>query len=321
VAFEPPFNSFCAAVPGYARSVRIKTNQLLEPIARTSLFKQVRSNQSTNSEYLIRLHRCGVRYAQPRKLNTRRGQRKAEQNAWCLTCQQPMARHGKNFSCAQCHIATRIQISWAEGRNRRHPNNVRPIADNRLTYPFCLGCQVRMQRFSRTTSGKRHSYRCRQCKTITASHRDSSKAIEREGQILELLKAGYLDKQIVRKMNCHHRTVARLRKEVNSPRLCECGQLFYHVTKCHQRPGWQTVAREKRDAFDDLLVRINRRVPSMLPEEMRADICQEMLLQMMESIENVLKNVPRFIKDYKKHYPFHYQSIDSNPKLLERLAG
>ena len=156
---------------------------------------------------------------------------------------------------------------------------------------------------------------------MTVSKRDLSKAVDRENEIVALLEAGYLDKQIVRKMNCHHRTVARLRQTVSSQRRCECGQLFYHVTKCRQRPGWQTVAREKRGAFDDLLVRINRRVPSMLPEEMRADICQEMLLQMMESIEDVLKNVPRFIRDYKKHYPFQYHSLDSNPKLIERLAG
>jgi hypothetical protein len=81
------------------------------------------------------------------------------------------------------------------------------------------------------------------------------------------------------------------------------------------------LARERRTAFDDLLVRINRRVPSTLPEEMRADICQEMLLQMMKSIEHVLANVPIFIKEYKRDYPFQYHSVDANPKLLERIAG
>ena len=238
-----------------------------------------------------------------------------------MTCHQPMARHGKNFSCSQCHVATRIEINSVEGRSRRCSDRVSQIRDERLLHPFCLSCRIRMQKFSRGKIGKPHSFRCRQCKTITASHRDSSKAVDREAVIIALLEAGYLDKQIVRKMNCHHRTVARLRQTVSNPRQCECGQLFYHVTKCRQRPGWQTVAREKRGAFDDLLVRINRRVPSMLPEEMRADICQEMLLQMMESIEDVLKSVPRFIREYKRHYPFQYQSLDSNTKLLERLAG
>lgn len=156
---------------------------------------------------------------------------------------------------------------------------------------------------------------------MTASRKDGSKSYERERQILELLKAGYLDKQIVRKMRCHHRTVARLRIQVTDARRCECGQLFYHTTRCQRRPGWQTLARERRTAFDDLLVRINRRVPSTLPEEMRADICQEMLLQMMKSIDHVLANVPVFIKEYKKDYPFQYHSFDAKPKLIERIAG
>ena len=156
---------------------------------------------------------------------------------------------------------------------------------------------------------------------MAASHRDSSKIYEKEQEILELITAGWLDKQIVRKLKCHHRTVARLRLQVSDPRRCDCGQLFFHTKKCQKRPGWQTLARERRTAFDDLLVRINRRVPSTLPEEMRADICQEMLLQMMKSIENVLTKVPEFIREYKKDYPFQYHSFDANPKLLERIAG
>jgi hypothetical protein len=156
---------------------------------------------------------------------------------------------------------------------------------------------------------------------MTSSHKDGSKSYQREREILRLLKAGYLDKQIVKKMNCHHRTVARLRLEVADVRRCDCGQLFFHTSKCQRKPGWQTQARERREAFDELLVRINRRVPAALPEEMRADICQEMLLQMMRSIEEVLKNVPSFIRDYKKHYPFQYHSFDANPKLVEQIAG
>jgi hypothetical protein len=156
---------------------------------------------------------------------------------------------------------------------------------------------------------------------MTASQKERGKHYLREKEILKLVKAGYLDKQIVRKMNCHHRTVARLRLQVTDVRRCDCGQLFYHTSKCHRRPGWQTVVRERRDAFDNLLVRINRRVPSALPEEMRADICQEMLLQMMESIEKVLASVPTFVKDYKKEYPFQYHSIDANPKFADKIAG
>src|ERR1041384_6381745 len=178
-----------------------------------------------------------------------------------------------------------------------------------------------MSGVSRSIKSRPHSYRCRNCRAMTASYRDSSKSYEKEQEILELITAGYLDKQIVRKVKCHHRTVARLRLQVNDPRRCDCGQLFYHTKKCQKRPGWQTLARERRTAFDDLLVGIHRRVPAPLPEEMRADICQEMLLQMMKSIEVVLTQVPEFIREYKKDYPFQYHSFDANPKLLERIAG
>lgn len=135
------------------------------------------------------------------------------------------------------------------------------------------------------------------------------------------MEAGYMDSQIVRKMKCHHKTVKRLRAQNPEVKRCECGQLFHHVTKCHLRPGWQTVARERRSAFDDLLVRINRRVPAALPEEMRDDICQEMLLDLMRSIDKVLGNVPSYISEYKKRYPFQYHSFDANSKLVKRIAG
>lgn len=259
-----------------------------------------------------------MRYGQPRKLKTKRGQQKATQNAWCFTCRQPMARHGKNFACARCRIATRIELTVARRQSSRA--ELAP-AEGRLQHPFCVNCRVRMHRFSRNSSGRPHSYRCRRCKSMAASHRDVSRIYQREQEILELIEAGYLDRQIVKRLRCHHRTVARLRLQVSEPRRCDCGQLFYHTKKCQKRPGWQTLVRERRTAFDDLLVRINRRVPSTLPEEMRADICQEMLLQMMKSIDNLLTKVPEFIREYKKDYPFQYHSFDANPKLLERIAG
>ena len=188
-------------------------------------------------------------------------------------------------------------------------------------YPFCMQCKIRMHRFSRNSSGKAHAFRCRQCRTITSSHIERGKHQQREQQILELLRAGHLDCQIVRKAKCHHTTVRRLRQQVTDARLCECGQLFYHTAKCHLRAGWQTKVRERRDAFDELLVRINRRVPAMFPQEMRDEICQEMLLEVLKSIDRVLANSPDFIRKYKQRYPLQYHSFDADPRLVERIAG
>jgi hypothetical protein len=54
---------------------------------------------------------------------------------------------------------------------------------------------------------------------------------------------------------------------------------------------------------------------------MRDDICQEMLLDVMRSIDKVLGNLPSYISEYKKRYPFQYHSLDANPTLSERIAG
>lgn len=263
-----------------------------------------------------------MRYAQPRKLTTKRGKLKAAQNAWCVSCRQPMAKHGKNFTCSDCHVATRIAITNGRGRNAEIiRQGILNSANLKLTYPSCAACRVRMHRLSRNSVGKPPAFRCRQCKSITSSHIERGPVHTREEQILELLRAGYLDSQIVRLMKCHHKTVKRLRADVNDARRCECGQLFHHSGKCRVKPGWQTRARERRDDFDNLLVRINRRLPSSFPEEMRDDICQEMLLEVMNSIDRILARTPQFISEYKKRYPFQYYSLDGNPNLIDRIAG
>ena len=263
-----------------------------------------------------------MRYAQPRKLQTKRGQRKAGLNAWCLSCKQPMAKHGKNFACAACHIATRLHLEHRRNVPRQKSKGTTVEGDNREhSHPYCFSCRIRMNWFSRSGSGRVHGFRCRQCKTIVASRKDVSRLVDKEKRILLLMQQGYLDSQIVKMVGCHRLTVKRLRQFVTDARRCECGQLFYHSSKCHLRPGWQTRVRERRSDFDDLLIRINRRVPSAFPDEMRSDICQEMLLEIYRSIEKVLARTPHFISEYKKRYPRNYYSLDATPLLLERIAG
>jgi hypothetical protein len=73
--------------------------------------------------------------------------------------------------------------------------------------------------------------------------------------------------------------------------------------------------------FDELLVKVNRRVPRVFPEEMREEICQEILLEITRHIDKTLANMPKFISEYKVRYPFQYHSLDADPKLAERIAG
>lgn len=243
-------------------------------------------------------------------------------NAWCCSCRLPMARHGKNFTCSPCHVATRIEIrNGRGGRSEAIRKGLLDNADRKNSYPFCLVCRIRMHRLSRNSVGKQHAYRCSKCKSITSSHTVRARIYEREEEILELIRAGYLDSHIVRRKKCHSTTVKRLRAQAGNVRRCECGQVFHHARKCQLRKGWQTAARERRDDFDNLLVRISRRVPSVFPDEMRDDICQEMLVEVMKSIERVLARAPQFISEYKKRYPFQYYSLDANPELINRIAG
>ena len=263
-----------------------------------------------------------MRYAKPRKLTTKRGTLKATLNAWCLSCHQPMAKHGKNFTCSECHLATRIHITNGLGSRAQSIRKGRAeSANSQSLYPYCRECRLRMHRVSRNATAQCHAFRCRQCKAIAASHIERSKNYFRDQEILQMLRAGHLDTQIIRKVKCHHTTVRKLRTQVSDARLCECGQLFFHTSKCHRRPGWQSKVSERRQGFDELLVRINRRVPSVFPEEMREEICQEMLLEISRSIDRILANAPDFIKKYKRRYPLQYHSFDANPKLMERIAG
>ena len=81
------------------------------------------------------------------------------------------------------------------------------------------------------------------------------------------------------------------------------------------------MVQHRRSMFDDLLVRINRRVPGALPEEMRNEICQAMLFDVVESVKRILDRSQDYIRQYKKEYPFQMLSLDADNRLAETLVG
>jgi hypothetical protein len=251
------------------------------------------------------------RYAKPRTLKTKRGELKALNNAWCLKCRKPMERHGKSFTCTPCRSATRVQFI---GPSRLRGERVK-------INPWCLRCRKPMAgSFGKT----RRRFACLGkvgCGAFVTAHTTRKGKIEmRKARIAALVAEGYLNKDICRRVGTFNGTVREIRATL-SARLCLCGQLFHHHGKCDKRPGWQTVARERRSDFDDLLMRINRRVPRGLPEEMREEICQQMLFDIAQSINDILSRSQDFIRQYKKTYPFAIYSIDADPTLAERLVG
>lgn len=74
---------------------------------------------------------------------------------------------------------------------------------------------------------------------------------------------------------------------------------------------------------DALVRRINESVPSALPEDIREDVCQNMLIAILEGSEerDVAAGVQRFILEHRREYPFRYNfSIDANPAKYERAG-
>lgn len=82
------------------------------------------------------------------------------------------------------------------------------------------------------------------------------------------------------------------------------------------------MVKDRRSTFENLLVDINRRVPRVLDEEMRQEICQSMLTDIAQAIRNVLDRSQDYIRKYKKTYPFQMYSLDDTDKrLAETLVG
>src|ERR1041385_2048404 len=115
-----------------------------------------------------------MRYAKPRKLQTKRGQQRAEANAWCVGCRQPMARHGKNFTCSTCHVACRIQLTPTRragvkcrfgGQGRVLRKNDKRLSEATLGNPYCLSCRVKMKThgFRKTKAGPIRIFTCSSC--------------------------------------------------------------------------------------------------------------------------------------------------------------
>lgn len=106
---------------------------------------------------------------------------------------------------------------------------------------------------------------------------------------------------------------------VATPRLCQCGLPFYHKRRCNKRQ-WQSVVANGRPFFDELLININRRLQSGLPEEVKLEMAQMVLLDIMQDIDVRLSKKEDYLRRYKKMYP-QQLSLDDNYVLTDRLEG
>lgn len=266
------------------------------------------------------------RYRIPnRKIKTRRGQLKREQNAWCIRCRQPMERHGKSFCCRPCHWATQIVGTYSRARTFADRSlsitgKVRHFADTRQAYPWCIHCKRRMVRTSRNL--KRHTllrWLCLNCgQSCAAVSRIRRLQEEKRHEVLKLLNEGWPQEMIRERLKVGSGTVKELAQRA-TPRLCACGRIYRHRQRCLQR-RWQDAVQNRRSAFDDLLLRVNRKLQSGLPNEMRAELVSMMLVDIMKDIDVRLNRAQDYVRKYKRMYPLTV-SLDDNPRLTESLVG
>lgn len=246
------------------------------------------------------------RYATPRKLQTKRGQYRAEHNPWCLKCHAPMAKHGPHFYCRPCHTTVR-----AEGIPRIYETKPRfkVTSHNPDTYPYCLQCHWRMYRMFQP---QRLSwlFRCPRCKRYVTGRVSYAERFFKDKAIVRLIKLGYPNESIMAQLKCHGQRVSGLRKGVTA-RRCECGQLFFHRTKCtfrsatnwrNKRGGWQDAVGDKRSLFDTLLIRIKKRIPRGLPEDVQGEVAQMVLLDMLKVMDEKISHIPKYLREYNRWY-------------------
>lgn len=245
------------------------------------------------------------RYSKPRKLKTKRGQLKAEQNAWCLEHQIPMEKHGKNISCPG-HWSTRIEITSRGKRTFAERSRLLTGQEKRRSFtrpenPFCLRCKIRMCRLSRSPL----RYVCRNCNAAPVAHTERKGKLEEQKQaVIRLLRQGKSQTQIVRELHVHWSTVRALRPP------------DYLAAKSGPHKGHET----HRTMFDELLVKVSRAIPRALFDEIRDELTSMILVDIAGDIDKRIKSVQDYIRQYKKMYPQRI-SLDADPTLAERIEG
>lgn len=284
-------------------------------------------------------HPIWVRYSQPRKLKTKRGQLKAERNAWCIKCHQPMAKHGCFFHCQNCRSCCKAQQGPPQWKRLAAPTN-----------PWCLRCRQPLIKHGQ-------SYRCKECGTHVADNHRLRLALERRGRtnawclscrwpmlatgvwrcercgvstVYHSIKAERRDTRPEadpRNPYCiiHRR---RMQSAEKGRRRFRCPECRLSVTARSRQMAhyvgvqWQLRPLAAPSTTIDRFVRaIDHAVPRGLLPEMREEICQEMLLAILDYAEKVVLDVPGFVKAYKKRYPLPMNSLDANPLWAEKLVG
>lgn len=269
-----------------------------------------------------------MRYAQPRKLNTKRGQLKAERNAWCWIHRTPMQRHGRRFACSG-HWTVLIDGSGnfakrsleRTGRTGRQAEAVAAVT--KFSYPWCCTCHKRMRRLGRAADGRPSGFYCGYCRAIAGSRTSvvHFKKFLHQRQIKTMIRAGHLNEQISRTLHAHCYTIKKLRAQIPAQEVahCKCGKLKFHTVACSIKPDIRTLLAPHRTEFDRMITAMNRQILPGLPEDVRLEIAQQMFLDVRIAVKEITKRAPEYLRRYNEWY--NRLSGKVNVDSLKNVAG
>lgn len=172
--------------------------------------------------------------------------------------------------------------------------------------PWCVTCQRPMKK-----EGCKFS--CRRCRSHATREPRRRGAVSRvsDSTIIKAITAERTLQSVAREFRVSERRVGRLRKTISLS--CRCGKEAHHTRAC--RPVYPY------GATHELVQMVNEAVPRSLPEDIRGDVCQEMILAMLDGEVNVLDRAQEFIRAHRKEYAFRFgpMSIDGNERLRASL--
>lgn len=144
----------------------------------------------------------------------------------------------------------------------------------------------------------------------------------RDQQIAALVRAGYQGVQIAAKLHCSTKTIKRVRETVTEIARCECGRPKYHTRGCLKTNAFRREARAQQPVFEAIINSLQAKLPERIPAEMREDIRQQLLLDVMEFVGEAVQNSHKYVRKYNQMFPYNRDvSLDGSPRLAEILEG
>ena len=183
------------------------------------------------------------------------------------------------------------------------------------TNPWCVTCRQPLQKKKR---GK-FRYGCHRCHFLIVEIRSRKRGLP-DNDILAALRSGQTFMSIAKRLSVSQKRVSDLWIASGIQLQCGCGKDLHHLGQC---PGERArPASYPYSVTEAVTQSVHAAVSPTLDRDIREDVCQEMVLAILNGEKGVLERVPDFIKAHRAQYGFRYGdiSLDQHPKLAEHLG-